>query len=95
MNFLQKLLSGAKPPQRFFVFQVKCKRCGEIIEGRVDTANDLSVEYAPGGDTFHVRKVLVGDGSNYCYQQMEVSLKFDKDRRLVEKVVEGGEFVEV
>jgi hypothetical protein len=94
MNFFQKLFSGATPQQRYFPFQVKCKRCGEIIESRVDTSNELSVEYEPGGDTFYVRKVLMGTGSQYCYQQIEVGLKFDKNRKLIEKRIEGGEFVE-
>src|SRR5688572_25466222 len=96
MNFFQKLFGGfsAKPEQRYFVFQVKCKRCGEIIEGHVDTMNEVSVEYERGGDTYYVRKVLMGDGRNLCYQQIEAGLKFDKGRKLVEKHIQGGEFVE-
>jgi hypothetical protein len=85
-----------KPEKRYYIYQVKCKRCGEVIEGRVDVDNDLSVEYGNNGnDTFYVRKVLMGDGSNHCYQQIEVSLKFDKKRTLAEKrIVSGGDFVE-
>lgn len=96
MGFLKKLFSGfsAKPEKRYYVFQVKCKRCGEIIESRVDVDNDLSVEYEDGGDVYYARKVLIGDGSNHCYQQVEVGLKFDKSRNLIERRVEsGGEFV--
>jgi hypothetical protein len=96
MGFFKKLFGGfsTKPQKTYYVFQVKCKRCGEIVEGRVDVNNDLSVEYESGGDVFYVRKVLMGDGSNYCYQQMEVGLKFDSARKLLEKRVEGGDFVE-
>lgn len=97
MGFLKKLFSGfsAKPEKRYYVFQVKCKRCGEIIEGRVDVDNDLSVEYEDGGDVYYARKVLIGDGGSHCYQQVEVGLKFDKSRKLIERRVEsGGEFVE-
>lgn len=97
MGFLKKLFGGASARQekRYYIYQVKCKRCGEIIEGRVDVDNDLSVEYADGGDVYYARKVLMGDGSNHCYQQIEVGLKFDKNRKLIEKRVEsGGDFAE-
>jgi len=97
MNFFKKLFSsgGSSASQRrYYTFQVKCKRCGEVIEGHVDTSNDLSVEYEPGGDVFFARKVLIGDGSKHCYQQIEVGMKFDKNRNLIEKRIEGGTFVE-
>jgi lysyl-tRNA synthetase class I len=97
MNFL-KILFGSKShsaQKKYYVFTVKCKRCGQIIEGRVDVDNDLSVEYESGGDTFYCRKVLMGDGKNLCYQQIEVGLKFDSKRKLVERRAEsGGDFVE-
>jgi hypothetical protein len=97
MDFFKKIFKGfsQKGQKTYYVFQVKCKRCGEIIEGRVDVDNDLSVEYEDGGDVFYVRKVLMGDGSNHCYQQVEVGLKFDKERKLLERRIEsGGDFVE-
>lgn len=97
MGFLKKLFGGfnAKPQKEYYIFQVKCKRCGEVVEGRVDLHNDLSVEYQSGGDVYYVRKVVMGDGSNYCYQQIEVGLKFDAaHKKLLGKEISGGEFVE-
>ena len=96
MNFLKKLFGGglSTSQQRYFTFQVKCKRCGELIEGHIDTSNDLSVEYAPGGDIYYARKVLIGDGSTRCYQQIEVEMKFDANRNLIEKHIQGGTFVD-
>ena len=97
MNFLKKLFSGGGASGgggRYYKYQVKCKRCGEIIAGRVDTTNDLSVEYEGKREIYYVRKVLIGDGSNHCYQKIEVGLKFNADRDLLEKTVENGEFVE-
>lgn len=97
MGFLKRLFSGGSSPSKkaFYTFNVKCKRCGEVIEGRVDLDNDLSVEYESGGDMFYCRKVLMGDGKNLCYQQIEVGLKFNADRKLLERRVEsGGDFVE-
>ena len=94
MGFLKKLFSGtpAKPDKHYYVFQVKCKRCGEIIEGRVDLDNDLSVEFEDDREVFHVRKGLVGN--NRCFQQIEVELKFNSARQLMEQNVTGGQFAE-
>ena len=93
MNFFQKFFDSlnAKPPKKYCTFSVKCNRCGETIEGRVDVDNDLSVEYESGGDVFYARKTLMGDGR--CFQRMEVELKFSSSRELTEKQVTGGEFI--
>jgi hypothetical protein len=92
MNLLQKLFGGsAKPEQRYYNFSVKCNRCGEVIEGRVDLNNDLSVEYEEGGDIFFARKTLMGE--NRCFQRIEVELKFNASRDLLEHHVTGGQFV--
>jgi len=96
MDLLSKLFGGkTKSTQdKYFIFNVRCKRCGEIIEGRVDVDNDLSVEYENDSETFHCRKVLMGDGKNLCYQRIEVCLRFDSRRNLVEHTVEsGGDFI--
>ena len=92
MGFLKNLFGGgesAKPDRRYYVFQVKCKRCGEIIEGRVDLDNDLSM--VDEGEGFIVRKGLLG--ANRCFQQIEVELNFDSSRQLIEKNITAGEFV--
>ncbi len=96
MGFLKKLFSGVSPSHQkeYYIFHVKCKRCGEIIEGRVDVDNDLSVEYQKGGDVYYCRKVLIGNGKNHCYQQIEVGLKFNVSRKVIDKRIEGGNFVE-
>ena len=93
MNLFQKFFDSlnAKPPKKYYTFSVKCNRCGETIEGRVDVDNDLSVEYESGGDVFYARKTLMGDGR--CFQRMEVELKFSASRELTEKQVNGGEFI--
>ena len=95
-NFLKKLFSsgGGGRDNRYYKYRVQCKRCGEVIEGRVDTTNDLSVEYEGKREIYYVRKVLIGNGSNHCYQQIEVGLKFNSDRDLLEKTIENGTFVE-
>ena len=97
MEFLKKLFGGGGgkgSSSRYFTYRVKCKRCGEIIEGRVDTTNDLSIEYEGSREIYHVRKVLIGDGGTHCYQKIEVELTFNASRELLEKTVVHGEFVE-
>ena len=93
MNLLQKLFgsSPASPQKHNYTFSVKCRRCGEIIEGRVDLNNDLSVEYEEGGDVYSARKILMGE--NKCFQRMEVELKFTSSRELLERHITGGEFI--
>jgi hypothetical protein len=91
MSFFKRLFRGVseKPQKRYHTFSVKCMRCGEVIEGRVDLDNDLSVEYEEG--VYHGRKVLMGSGM--CFQRLDVELKFTTTRELIEQHVTGGEFV--
>lgn len=93
MGFLKKLFSGgdAKPEKRYYTFHVRCNRCGEVIEGRVDLDNDLSLDYEGDSTVYFVRKGLIGQ--NRCFQQIEVEMKFTSDRELIEQKVTGGEFV--
>ena len=94
MGFLKNLFSGtpAKPEKRYYTFNVKCNRCGEVIEGRVDLDNDLSLDYEGESTVYFVRKGLVGN--NRCFQQIEVEMKFTSERTLIEQQVQGGKFVE-
>ncbi len=96
MNFLRRLFSS--PPsnnERFFPITVQCLRCGEILRGQANLTSELSVEEYDGGDNptgFSVRKVLMG--KERCFQQIEVSLIFDSQRRLTDKQITGGKFIE-
>ena len=93
MSFLQKLFGGSssKPQSRIHAFSVKCNRCGEIIEGRVDLSNDLSADYEGDREVYYVRKVLMG--GNKCFQRVEVEFKFTPERELIERHATGGEFI--
>ncbi len=93
MGFLKNLFKGtpAKPEKRYYTFQVKCNRCSEIIEGRVDLDNDLSLEFEDNRNVYFVRKVVMGN--SYCFQQIEVEMKFTSTRELIEQEVKGGTFV--
>jgi len=95
MGFLEKLgrlFSSPRPASRYLYFKVKCKRCGEVLEGRVDLYNDPSLDYEAEKPIYFCRKVLMG--SAHCYQQVEITFKFDENRKIIERTVSGGEFVE-
>ena len=96
MNFLKKLgslFSPSKGDGRSLWLYVKCDKCGEILKGRVDLHNDLSIDFGEGGGatSFFCRKVFIG--SNRCYRPIEVQLTFDKNRHLVNEEIIGGEMV--
>ena len=93
MNAINKLFS---PPHRngsFYIFSVKCLRCGETIPGQVDLRNEPSLVSDDHGKPVYIcRKVLIGN--QHCFQQIEVVIKFDGDRRLIEQKIVGGSFIE-
>jgi hypothetical protein len=96
MGFLKKLGSLFSPSSgdsRSLWLFVKCEKCGEILKGRVDLYNDLSAQYEESGTgtSYFCRKVFVG--SNRCYRPIEVELTFDKNKRLLNQEVTGGEIV--
>jgi hypothetical protein len=90
MSFLKRLFCGFPAPQTdIYPFYVRCTRCGETIEGRINLNNDLSMDDDGG---YYVRKVLMGSGR--CFERLEVELQFDAARQLQSKHVNGGAFVE-
>ena len=98
MGFFKKLSSyfSAHPSNEevSYYITVKCDRCGEVIRARVNLYNDLSLEYDSSGNVsrYVCHKVIVGN--QRCYQPIDISLTFDSKRRLQEKEITGGKFVE-
>lgn len=95
MSFLKKLFSLPTPYQTtFHKFIVKCKRCGEIVQGQINVFNDPSLDVDDDGNSAYIcRKVLMGSG--LCFQQIEVVFKFNEDRQVLDRQIIGGDFVEV
>jgi hypothetical protein len=94
MSFLKKLFSPslAADPNVFWV-AVRCNRCGEIIQARINLQNDLSLDYEAGDKPmYYCRKTLMGEG--HCFQRVQVELTFDADKRLLDRRVSGGQFVD-
>lgn len=83
--------SGKTDPDAYWIV-TRCNRCGEVIRTRVSLSNDLSVEYEGDETSYFCRKVLMGEGR--CFQRVEVELTFDANRRLVNREISGGQFVD-
>lgn len=75
---------------RNYWFQVRCAGCGELVRGRVDMYNELSLRDDEPG--FVVRKTLIG--SQRCYRPIEVTFYFHENRLLAKREIRGGEFVD-
>ena len=96
MNFLRKLKQflTAVPQSPFLEVAVRCNRCKEIIRGQIHLHHDLSLRY-DGDDTYYFcRKGLVGSGDNRCFQEVVVEYTFDGNRNVIDRRVEGGQFVD-
>jgi len=95
MSFLKKIGSifKSRGSDRNYWFFVECDHCHEILKGRLDLHNHLSMRFGEGkkGNTYYGRKVLIG--SNRCYKPIEVEFTFDSSRRLLDRQISGGEFV--
>ncbi|HEX9029803.1 MAG TPA: hypothetical protein VF823_11565 [Anaerolineales bacterium] len=96
MSFFKKLSTlffGSQRGEDYgYWLSVKCNRCGEVIRARIDLRNDLSLNYEEGEAPYFCHKTLIG--SQHCYQPVEVELKFDANRKLVERQAQGGQFVD-
>lgn len=67
---------------------VRCKRCNEVIKTRIDLENSLSP--TDSGD-YVTRKTLVGN--QRCFERIEVTLHFNRGRKLVDRDISNGEFI--
>jgi len=100
MNILKKLskiVSSSPTPKtdRALYLYVHCSRCGEKLRARVDVWNELTPDYDGNSDdpaSYYCRKVLIGE--KMCYQPIELSLKFDRNHKLIEKTISGGKYID-
>jgi len=90
---LATLFAVSSPGGHWYPLAVQCNRCGEVIQAQVNLSNDLSIEFGQDEKVsgYFCRKVLIG--KQRCFQQIEVTLTFDAQHKLVERKVEGGKFV--
>lgn len=94
MDFLRRLFGGrnSTPPDHALHLYVRCQRCGAPVHVRVDLFNDLAVEYDEGENVigYKLRKEIM---DARCFRLMYADLSFDRNRRELERHVEGGEFI--
>jgi len=94
MGIISKLKGLFQPPNkdRNHWFYVRCNVCKEILKGRIDLYNNLSLHADEGSDkgAYYCRKVMIG--SKGCYRPIEVEYFFDVDRKVVDQRITGGEF---
>ena len=96
MNILRRLkdlfTSAAEDRSAYWVY-VQCDDCGEKLHTRINLYNDLSIRYADleNETTYFCRKTLIG--SEQCFRPIEVELTFDEQRNLIDKKIEGGQFI--
>lgn len=95
MSFFQKLsdlFRGGRPAERMLPIYAYSRRCREPVAGTVDLFNELSQpddeEYA-----YYVRKVLHTSGRNRCFDEIEVQIWFDKNKRIAHQEVQGGRWL--
>ncbi len=99
MSFLKKLgrFFSVSPSNsnRILYLYVRCSRCDEKLQARVDTWNELTPDYEDNSDnpcSYFCRKVLVGE--TMCFQPVELNLTFDKNRMLTNQEITGGKYIE-
>jgi hypothetical protein len=97
MGWLKKLSNlfapAPKRAERGYMVYVRCGRCGETLNTRVDLYNDLSIDYGDGESktTYFTHKTLIG--SKLCFNPVEVRLTFDEHKKLIDRKISGGEFL--
>jgi hypothetical protein len=89
---ISQILSPRADSNVYWIY-VKCNRCGENLNTRINLSNDLSINYGDkdGDDTYFCRKVIMGSGK--CFQRIEVEITFDKNRNVLNREIQGGQFI--
>jgi len=96
MNILRRikdLFTTAADDRSSYWVYVRCDGCNEKLHTRINLFNDLSVRYddTEAGTTYFCRKTLIG--SEQCFRPIEVELTFDEQRKLIDKKIQGGQFI--
>ncbi len=83
--------SGFGDDAHVYWVHAQCRRCGEPLRTRIDLRNEPSEEDDGG---FVVHKALTGSGKYYCFQTVDVTLHFDRQKKtVVSSDVAGGQLI--
>jgi hypothetical protein len=97
VSFFRKLFSGGNPPlpkssdtsdPNALWLYVQCGKCGAPLAIRVDTRNDISIDYESGGR--YLRKEIM---DSTCFQLMYAQVRFDSNGKIAEQSIERGTFL--
>ena len=95
MRWLKRLFAPRASPasnDALWIY-VRCRRCSEAIQVRVDRRYDLASEMRdPGepGPAYTLHKDIVG---THCFQRIAVDLAFDARLEIIERHITGGEWL--
>ncbi len=95
MRWLKRFFTArpGQPVDTALWLYVRCNRCGEAIQVRVDRRYDLASEWRdPGesGPAYTMHKDIVGES---CFQRISVDVGFDASFQIVEQHIRGGAFL--
>lgn len=92
MNFFKKLFgggSGSPGDANAMIVFVKPNGCDEVVRVRINLYNDPSLN--DDSDGYFVQKMVMG---TKCFQRAELTVTFDKNKRVTDKKVTGGTIVD-
>jgi hypothetical protein len=82
---------GSGDANTYWIY-AQCRRCGEPLRSRVNLANDPSLD--DDGESWIIRKGLIGSGANRCFQTVEVTLTFDQKKQgVIASEAVGGKLI--
>ncbi|MGA9531671.1 MAG: hypothetical protein WBR18_03045 [Anaerolineales bacterium] len=89
-ELIKELLEPIGGREAEFV-HIRCDRCGELLQTRIDLTHDLSADYNSNGylKGYFTHKTVIGDGP--CFQHLDVHIRYDTRRRRKEITVSGGQ----
>lgn len=94
MMWLRRLFGGANNNHnRVLHLYVACNNCRTPVHVRIDTYNDLTLEYNNREQVvgYILRKEIM---DSRCFRLMHAEVVFDTSRRETQRTVEGGMFVD-
>ncbi len=102
MNFLKSLANlftgGGRPTvnNRTLSIYLLSRRCNEPLIGQIDLLNELSQTDEESGNAhaYYARKVFRTSGQNRCFDQVEVELWFNQNKKVAEHHVQGVRWLE-
>jgi hypothetical protein len=92
---LTKKLFGGQPSTQSsdgFFLNVRCSNCGEVFSLFINKAWELGQNIGDDGSvSYFLKKEIIGAA---CRNRIYVKMQFDRNKNLVSREIENGEFIE-